>query len=102
MANLSLSFFSLFWGREIVNSNQSITHLYTNPTLTMETIKKTIQLNESFLIFFGIFVIYRYAMMIAGMSKLFSNVKSVFDHVTRRYDIASLGAKSERQDRQAD
>src|SRR4029434_7979700 len=34
---------------------------------------------------------------------LLSNVKSLFDHVTIRYDIASLaGAKSERQDRQAD
>ena len=31
---------------------------------------------------------------------LLSNVKSLFDHVTRRYD--SLGATSERQDRQAD
>ena len=33
---------------------------------------------------------------------LFANVKSLFDHVTRQYDIASLGATSERQDRQAD
>ena len=31
---------------------------------------------------------------------LFANVKSLFDHVTRRYDIASLGAESERQDLQ--
>ena len=31
---------------------------------------------------------------------LLSNVKSLFDHVTRRYD--SLGATSERQDQQAD
>ena len=30
---------------------------------------------------------------------LLSNVKSLFDHVTRRYD--SLGATSERQDQQA-
>src|SRR4029434_1691271 len=33
---------------------------------------------------------------------LFANVKSLFDHVTRRYDIASLGAESESQDLQAD
>ena len=33
---------------------------------------------------------------------LLSNVKSLFDHVTRRYDVASLGAESERQDLQAD
>src|SRR4029434_4977718 len=33
---------------------------------------------------------------------LFANVKSLFDHVTRRYDIASVGAESERQDLQAD
>src|SRR4029434_1048827 len=32
---------------------------------------------------------------------LFANVKSLFDHVTRRYDIASLGAESARQDLQA-
>src|SRR4029434_2601539 len=32
---------------------------------------------------------------------VFANVKSLFDHVTRRYDIARLGAKSERQDRHA-
>ena len=35
-------------------------------TYTIETIKKPIQLNELFLISFVIFVIYRYAMMIAG------------------------------------
>ena len=40
--------------------------LYAYRTYTIETIKKTIKLNESFLIFFVIFVIYRYAMMIAG------------------------------------
>src|SRR4029434_2180246 len=33
---------------------------------------------------------------------LWSNVKFLFDHVTRRYDKASLGTASERQDRQAD
>ena len=33
---------------------------------------------------------------------LLSNVKSLFDHVMRQYDIASLGTKSERQDRQVD
>src|SRR4029434_8887690 len=33
---------------------------------------------------------------------LLSNVKSLFDHVMRRYDIASLGAESESQDLQAD
>ena len=33
---------------------------------------------------------------------LFANVKSLFDHVTRRYAIASLGAESEHQDLQAD
>src|SRR4029434_5925671 len=31
---------------------------------------------------------------------LFSNVKFLFDHVTRRYAVTSLGAKSERQERQ--
>ena len=33
---------------------------------------------------------------------LLSNVKSLSDHVTRRYDIASLGAESESQDLQVD
>ena len=32
---------------------------------------------------------------------MLSNVKSLFDHVMRRYDTASLGAESESQDLQA-
>ena len=40
--------------------------------------------------------------LLGNIQYILSNVKSLFDHVTRRYDIASLGATSERQDRQAD
>ena len=68
----------------------------------METIKITIQLNESF----NFLLHFCYTQICNDdccvIYKLLSNVKSLFDHVTRRYDIASLGAKSERQDRQAD
>src|SRR4029434_9251014 len=57
--------------------------------------------NEYYLIFFGIFChiqILNDDCWVICM--LLSNVKSLFDHVTRRYD--SLGATSERQDQQAD
>ena len=64
MANLSLSWFSLFWGRELAVAiyNTIIYSSYIN----YRNYKKKIQLNESFLIFFVIFVMNRYAMMIAG------------------------------------